>query len=343
MIDIKRYAMAGGALIIAATTGFVMQSGGADDATNAQASVAPELSGTADEPLEVTDITLTSAPSETAIEEKPVAPMQASMSSAIAVPSSAQPQPDTSIDVAALDDDSALPLDPAIPTAACEASMTAEPIAAAMVDLTLSATCFPNERVTIHHNGMMFTQATDANGDLSLVVPALSSNAVFIAAFANGEGALASASVDGLDFYDRKVVQSKAHGHLRINAFEFGANYRETGHVTAAAERGMEHAARGEGGFVTRLGDADTSDALVAEVYTFPSVTSQATGDIMVSVEAEVTTDNCGLRIEAQTLEVSEGGSLKVQDLTLPVPACDAVGDYVVLQNLLGDLKVARN
>jgi hypothetical protein len=56
-----------------------------------------------------------------------------------------------------------------------------------------------------------------------------------------------------------------------------------------------------------------------------------------------VTTDNCGLRTEAQTLEIIGGSSMKVQDLTLPVPACDAVGDYVVLQNLLQDLKVASN
>jgi len=27
----------------------------------------------------------------------------------------------------------------------------------------------------------------------------------------------------------------------------------------------------------------------------------------------------------------------------LPIPGCDAVGDFLVLQNLIQDLKVARN
>ena len=34
---------------------------------------------------------------------------------------------------------------------------------------------------------------------------------------------------------------------------------------------------------------------------------------------------------------------MKVQDLSLPIPACSAVGDFLVLQNLLKDLKIASN
>jgi hypothetical protein len=64
---------------------------------------------------------------------------------------------------------------------------------------------------------------------------------------------------------------------------------------------------------------------------------------VHVSVDAEVTIANCGLRVEAQTLEVRQAGKMKVQDLTLPIPACGAVGDFLVLQNLLQDLKVASN
>ena len=66
-------------------------------------------------------------------------------------------------------------------------------------------------------------------------------------------------------------------------------------------------------------------------------------GDVHVSVDANVTLADCGLRIEAQTLEVSRAGKMKVQDLTFPIPSCDAVGDFLVLGNLIQDLKVARN
>ena len=50
---------------------------------------------------------------------------------------------------------------------------------------------------------------------------------------------------------------------------------------------------------------------------------------------------NCGLEIEAQALETKTEGGIKTKNLTLPVPDCDAVGSFLVLNNLLEDLKVA--
>lgn len=338
-MNIKRIALAGGALTTAAAIGFVMQNDPAAQRYTQQAAVVPDISGTEADPLEVTDITLTAAVTD-------VSMTQGDGSGDISADAGSTPEstPEGTLQLAALDDASVAAPDATIsPANACEVSMTATPIEAAMVDVTLSAPCLPGERVTLHHNGMMFTDATDGDGKLSVTVPALTKNAIFIAAFANGEGALASANVNGLETLDRKVVQSKPNAQLHINAFEFGADYRDAGHVTAEADRTSADAENGVGGFVTKLGDASIGDALVAEVYTFPTMTAKTDGDVLVSVEAEVTTDNCGLRVEAQTLEVSEAGRLKVQDLTLPIPACDAVGDFLVLQNLLGDLKVAQN
>jgi hypothetical protein len=56
-----------------------------------------------------------------------------------------------------------------------------------------------------------------------------------------------------------------------------------------------------------------------------------------------VTKINCGRDIQAQSLEMRDAGQLKSQNLSLSVPGCDAVGDFLVLNNLLEDLKVARN
>jgi hypothetical protein len=329
MINFKRYAMAGGVMATAAAIGFVMQNGDTAQARYAAANTqVPDISGTASDPLQVTDITLTSAPSD---------PLP-----------SATPKEPASVRVAALDAPLTATSDATPPLAeqsdaSCDVSMTAVQNLVAMVDVEINAPCFVNERVTIHHNGMMFTEITDETGSVSVSVPALAQSAVFIAAFANGEGALANAKVTALAGYDRLVVQSKASGEMHINAFEFGATYRDRGHVHAKSRHSPDTAVDGQGGFVTRLGNDSQPDNLVAEVYTFPTGRTQQSGDIHVSVDARVTTDNCGLRTEAQTLEIIGGSSMKVQDLTLPVPACDAVGDYVVLQNLLQDLKVASN
>ena len=85
------------------------------------------------------------------------------------------------------------------------------------------------------------------------------------------------------------------------------------------------------------------ADALMAEVYTFPTLTSDSAGRIGLSVEAEVTAANCGRQIAAQTLQLKPGETLRSRDVTLDMPACDANGDFLVLKNLFEDLKVAAN
>lgn len=82
---------------------------------------------------------------------------------------------------------------------------------------------------------------------------------------------------------------------------------------------------------------------MLAEVYTFPSAKSVQDGVVDLSVEAEVTNTNCGLEIEAQTLEMTSNGQMKAHDLTLAVPDCGAIGTFLVLNNLVSDLKVASN
>ena len=340
-MDIKRIVMAGGVLATAGAIGFVMQNGESAKARYAGDQV-PDISGTASEPMQVTDIKLTSAVAGT--DTNVSSESEAVKVDEMAMSSEKVAAPD--VQVAALGatilPDSVEP-QLAPPETLCEINMSAEASLGAMVDVSLDAKCYPNERVTFHHNGMMFTHATDKEGNLKLSIPALAENAVIIVAFSNGEGALASAKVPTLASFDRMVVQSKAKSDLHINAFEFGAEFREDGHVSVDSKRTIDDGANGTGGFITALGDHAQGEALVAEVYTFPTGKSISEGDIHVSVDAAVTLANCGLRVEAQTLEIKRAGTLKVQDLTLPIPDCGAVGDFLVLQNLLQDLKVARN
>ncbi|WP_323763921.1 hypothetical protein [Marinovum sp.] len=230
-----------------------------------------------------------------------------------------------------------------VPALPCEITMTADPAPAAMVDLRVEAACLPDARFTLHHNGMMFHALTDDDGRTSLRVPALARNAVFIASFDNSEGAVAQIDVPTLEFYDRAVAQWRGHAGLGLHALEFDAGYFGAGHVHSASPSDMSAAASGTSGFLTRFGENAGADALMAEVYTFPSRTSNASGRIGLSVEAEVTAANCGKEIDAQTLQLKPGAQLRTQDVTLYMPACDASGDFLVLKNLFEDLKVAAN
>jgi hypothetical protein len=365
MPDHKRYITAGGTFAVILMIGFVMQNG---------QSSAPQVSTNAidapAEPMEIAQGALTSASLETPqpADTIPATPVSAPAETPIApTPVAAPADADTDkapVETASLVDapaSSGLPrmnaaLDmPGAPTdgpgtleapkaqADCAVAMTAETMAAALVKLNLSAPCLPNERVTMHHNGMMFSEATDADGALEIMVPALTETAVFIASFADGKGAVANAKVSSLEFYDRAVVQSDSESSVSLHALEFGADYDDKGHVWTQAAGTITDAATGKGGFLISLGNPEVADALMAEVYTFPSGIAENDGDIELSVEIEVTAMNCGRDIEAQSLETGKDGKLSVQALELTMPDCDAIGDFLVLKNLVNDLKVARN
>jgi len=228
-------------------------------------------------------------------------------------------------------------------SAECAPTLDAAPGAAAMVSLRLSAPCHRNERATIHHNGMMFSAVTDVAGRAEIEVPALSERAVFIAAFADETGAAATVDVPSLAFYDRVVLQWRGEPAFHIHALELGADYDTPGHVWAQAPREPAVAARGEGGFLTRLGAGATAEPLMAEIYTFPTGMTQGDGTIALSVEAAVTAATCGRDLEAQSLQVRPGEEMRVLDLVLSLPECEAVGEYIVLRTLFEDVTLAAN
>ena len=227
------------------------------------------------------------------------------------------------------------------PDQTCEITANARPVAAAMVNLTLSATCLPNERVTVHHSGLLFNQVTDDVGAFDITIPAMAKEATFVIAFTNGEGAVAQATVEEIVDFDWAALQWKGDTGFTLHAREFGADYGSDGHVWAGAMRDMTYAVTGQGGYIYRLGDPEIPDGLLAEVYTFPASAAQNAGDVALSVETELGNNNCGLEIEAQTLQTFSGKDITSRDLSLSVPDCDAAGNFLVLNNLFEDLKVA--
>lgn len=320
---------AGGSLACAAAIGFVMQN--ADTSEGRYGAALAEGNSAGGVMLDVEEIKLTSG------ELAPVADIQAVDQSIVL------PRSDEQVTKASAPQ--ALPEPEGRETAAaplCEVTASVRPVAAAMVTLKLDAACLPNERVTVHHSGMIFTQATSDTGVMEVTLPALAQNAVFIMAFTNGEGAVAQTKVEELADFDRMVLQWKGNAGFEIHAREFGADYGDKGHIWKDAPGDIAEAITGRGGYLTRLGDPDAPEALLAEVYSFP-VAANRNGTVDLTVETEVVDMNCGLEIEAQTLEVLAGREMKTRNLTLSVPECDAAGTFLVLNNLLQDLKVAAN
>ncbi|MCC1491276.1 translocase [Cognatishimia sp. F0-27] len=304
---------------VALGTGYVMQFGFSLPGSGS------DLRG----PIEVTDIRLTS--------------------SSVIVPRFApDAAPEAVVTPAALVDEGGaetLVPEPEAPAQAkdCRVTMQADTTAGALVNLRIAAPCHGGDRVTLHHQGVRITETMDAEGRLRTTFPALAETAFFMASFPDGTGATAVTDVPALPFYDRAVLQWTGDAGIGLHAREFGTAYFDAGHVWSGQTRNVTDAATGEAGFMIALGDPSAPEALRAEVYSFPTGTARRSGDVLLTVETEVTEANCNRSIEAQIMQLRTGADVRARDLTLDIPACGGTGDFLVLKNVVEDLTIAAN
>lgn len=224
----------------------------------------------------------------------------------------------------------------------CDVTFTAEPQIAAMVRLTLNAACKPYANVAIEHEGMRFVSLTSNIGQLVVDVPALRQDAEFHAIFSDGREVSARVDVPDFEMFTRAVLQWTGENGLSMHAFENGAEYLENGHIRQDNPSTASAAASGLGGFLVTLGDRDTLYPQLATVYSFPSAL-QPGAVVRMAIEAEITGQNCGQTVEAQTIQPTGSGGYEPVDVAVTLPTCGSVGDVLVLKNLVRDLKLAQN
>jgi hypothetical protein len=348
MAKMRKYLVAGGTFSVAMAIGFVMQNGDAlasrmvaEDSSNL-----PPLAQPLPETAQVVPQTV---PQFAPMMPEPV--LSTAISTAMTLPEAfvpAEPPVTAPVRMAAAELDA--PLSDALPQTlpnatdieiSCATEMVATAGPAATVMLEISAPCAIDAVGTLHHQGMIVSVLTDPQGKASVMVPALAQEAVFIVDLPGGFGAAAIASVSDFDQYDRAVLQWQGDAGLSLHALEFGAGYADDGHVWAASARDVSSAQDGSGGFLIRLGDVPLEGAMIAEVYTYPSGISQRDGTVALSVEAEVLSTNCGRSIAAQSIQISRGQDPQALDLTMTLPGCEAIGEFLVLNNMLRSLTFA--
>lgn len=270
----------------------------------------------------------------------PAAPLAATVDPAPALPAevAAEPAaPKVTVEVRKTEPAPAVTPDPAPVANACDVTLDLMVEPNAMIGVTLIAPCNPDQRVVLRQAGLAVTGQTTSTGALFTALPAFESQAVIEVSFADGTKASAEIAVPDLATLRRFGVQWQADDAFQVHAFEDGATYGQPGHVSAADPHRPAPGLQAKGGFLTLLGDSTTENPLLAEVYTFPTDPA-AKPDVVV--EAAVTEKTCGRDLLAETL-TSTGGRVFITDLTLAMPGCDAVGDYLVLKNLVLDLNMA--
>lgn len=353
MANFKKIGMAAGTFSVALGIGFVMQNGDAlanrfsADTTPQQPAPFTETAAVAENvSVDVQAVDEPIVLAQAGVAPPSFAAPTSSVESAIVLPEAAKvpTKPEAPVQLAALDPE----LMPEIETDAivttevdCVPVMSATAGDGATVALSVSAPCHASAPFTVHHQGMMFTAMTDEIGAADLQVPALAEVAVMIAAFTDGDGAVSTVVVPDFANYDRAVLQWQGDTSVMLSAYEGDAGFGDDAHIHADNPGDMARLYAAEGGYLVRLGDASTADSLIAEVYTFPTGMMGQALDVMLVAEAEITSQNCGKDLSAQSIQVSPTGETSALDLTMTMPACDAVGDFLILQNMFEDLTIA--
>ena len=220
----------------------------------------------------------------------------------------------------------------------CAPKLNVSPAPAATLNIELLAPCHAQARAHITQADITASFATGGDGRLFVRMPALSDSPLINVSIA---GFALSVNVDVPEAmsFDHIALQWSGTQTLSINAYEFGAQKSQFGHVWAGSPKSPARASRGSGGFLTRLGDG-LGDS--AEIYSFPARQTTSNGVIRLVAEAEVTRENCGRRITAIALQSSPIDTLRPTEVSLTMPACTEVGQTVRLQNLFEDMRLAR-
>lgn len=218
------------------------------------------------------------------------------------------------------------------------ASATAMP--GAMVALDIIDPCRAGARIDIIHAGLTFAVQTDAAGLLTLDIPALETPAFFTIRDDAGQETVTLAGLPDLTDYARAAVFWEGDLALELHAFEAAAAFGAAGHIWQETPGSLANLLTESGGVLTTLGDATLSAPRLAQIYSMPQ---SRIADVRLSVDIPITTASCGRMISAQSLLLMPTERADIRPLALTLPGCDGVGDYLLLQNLFDNLRLAAN
>lgn len=226
----------------------------------------------------------------------------------------------------------------------CTVRLAATEQPAAMVSLRIEAPCYANARVVVNHDGLVFSSIIGENGTLTATIPAMVENATFRVSFEDGATAGTTLDVPSRRNYERVALQWIGRGAgLGLHALEFGAGYGDAGDVWVGASRDPSAGLRADGGFLTSLGNPLSPNPVLAQVYSYPAGRSVRSGVIRIRIRAAINDLNCGGWLDAQALQPDGLGGLRISTVSMSVPDCDRIGEYLELKNILLDMKIASN
>ncbi|MFZ1468966.1 MAG: hypothetical protein WAT09_08285 [Paracoccaceae bacterium] len=239
-------------------------------------------------------------------------------------------------EVAALSDPIIAPALPDLPAVSAEdcaldMALTAGP--QSMISVSITAPCRAGERVVLRHAGLAVAETLSDTGTLMLDFPALNATGDVSVLFPDAEVLRNVVVMPDAAKVRRFAVQWMADDAFQLHAFENGADYGDAGDVNADAPVSPN------GGYMVTLGNPGLDFPMLAQVYTWPADPAVS---VDVVIEAAVTETTCARELLGEVVQ-AKAGEVTINDLTLAMPECDAVGDILVLNNPGQDVTLAAN
>lgn len=324
MIDKRRIITASITLVVAAGAGYLMQNGDAFAAKFA---------------TDTTDVNVAAPIDEVFARALPTPPIDSILPGGFSTPAAVG---ESRVAAAMQATDSLTRTDvptPKFMISTCEAKLTALPAPGGLVQLKLNAPCHQSQRIVVSHAGLEFSDVTRSDGTYSIAVPALSEYEAFEVSFADGSAEQAKTLMLDLEGYERVAFSWSGDPNIHIHSLENDSDYGEPGHVWAE----MSDKSEATAGSLTRFGNPNVYNPILAEVYSVPTGYGQRLVPVEISLEAEVTNASCGKEISGQAVQLTGTSDLSRVDVSLNIPACDGETGYLVLKNLFKDLMIAQN
>lgn len=221
----------------------------------------------------------------------------------------------------------------------CVTSLDLAALENAMIAVTLVASCHPNERVVLKHAGLAITAKTTVTGAIFTDLPALTPQATVEVLFKDGSRLHSSLELPEAVNLRRFAVQWGGEDEFQLHGLEHNADFDAAGDISRTNPNTPAAGAAAKAGFLVDLGDSSTDFPLLAQVYTYPPDPASQSA---IVVEAAVTKTSCGREMLGETLFSLQGQVVKA-DLTVAMPSCDAIGDYLLLNDLVPEMKIASS
>jgi hypothetical protein len=217
----------------------------------------------------------------------------------------------------------------------CTPLLTAHPAIDALIEVSLTAPCHPQERLVISHADLAFSAYTSDNGSFSTYVPAFTVDGRIDLFLGDDIFLQTAAQVTDFDAHIRVALQWMGDAGFALHAYHMGARFGDSGHIHALKPFDAEL----DEAFLISLGEQRGPEPMLAQVYSIPA---HLAGNSRVELALDFSGQDCESEMSAFVLQSGGGAATEVNDVSFSTPDCPSDGGTLVMPLALPMAQHAR-